>query len=217
MIQHIDNFCEEDAYDIVNGTLETELIDVSVEAAPYGGVIHTYRGPHLGELSNMITEALAEGGCFDIQDGDKDGDKDRDTRNLIDKRMPLLPAYLVPCRVWFNPPYTTAEFYDGAKVTVKAEGEFNEFSGFACCIVKKMFGSTSNAIYRLETVKELTKDLSPKETRKRMRELHKEAKAARHQMKIKEREHRIAVEMDRMRIQKEAEKRLDQEEKEDEE
>lgn len=122
-----------------------------------------------------------------------------------------------PVKVWFNPPYTTVEFTDGDKVTVEQQNfedtRFDEYTGYCCAVVKKMFGSTTNAFKVFEEAKKKAVEDSPKYKR----EMANKAKKARnkenrelstlvHKMKVEER-------MDSIRIQKEAEKRLEEEEK----
>ena len=130
-----------------------------------------------------------------------------------DKEIKIKPAKYIPKRIWRTPGgYTTVEWDDKTKTTVKAESEeFNtEFAGFSAALAKKMFGSTSEVIRAIDHARENTE--WPSKKAKMAREEIKELKRLRHEERIARRERRIAERMESLRIDAEAKKRMEKEE-----
>ena len=123
---------------------------------------------------------------------------------------------LHPYRIWQNQPYTTVEWEDGEKTTVKAESyeTMTLYGGFTACLAKRIFGTTSNAIRALETAMH-TAEL-PKLEKRKIREMEKEKRQKAHQMRIEEHEKEVLWRMNQMRINREAELRLAEEDRKEE-
>lgn len=119
-------------------------------------------------------------------------------------------AGLRPRRMWRNGPYTTVLWDDGTKTTVKAEiDDGTDFGGFSAAVVKKLYGTTTEAMSIMDYA--LNGRRRMHEERK---QLLKEHKRRAHEQRIREREQAIKAKMDLLRIEKEARKRLEQEEDE---
>ena len=77
-----------------------------------------------------------------------------------------IPARAVPeiKKIYFNNKHTTIEWADGVKTTVGCiDGqEFDEYGGFAAAVLKRLFGSSREAIRYMEARKEV----QPEPTRK---------------------------------------------------
>ena len=119
---------------------------------------------------------------------------------------------VTPKRIWRTPGgYTTVEWTDGEKTTVKAENEetATEFAGFCAALAKRIFGSTSNVDRKIREAKWRTE--APARERADKRRGIKIRKQRNHQRRMKEREKAIQDEMRRMQIKREAEKRLEKE------
>lgn len=60
-------------------------------------------------------------------------------------------------KIYFNNKHTTVEWSDGVKTTVGCiEGqEFDEYSGFAAAVLKRLFGSSSAAVRFMNEHKEV--------------------------------------------------------------
>ena len=130
--------------------------------------------------------------------------------------IPLKPKQQPsPVKVWFSPPYTTVEFSDGSKVTVEQtdfeDSKFSEYAGYCCAITKKLFGSSTAAFKRFEEAKKKAIEDSPKFKKAQARKFAKDAKALARKAKRATMEIRIKNEMDKLRIQEEAKKRLEAE------
>ena len=127
--------------------------------------------------------------------------------------IPLPPKSVKPVKVWFNPPYTTVEFSDGSKVTVEQtdfeDSKFSEYAGYCCAVTKKLFGSSTAAFKRFEDAKKKAVEDSPKFKKAQARKFAKDAKALARKAKRATMEIRIKNEMDKLRIQEEAKKRLE--------
>ena len=116
-------------------------------------------------------------------------------------------------KVWFNPPYTTVEFADGTKVTSKAtDVEFNKYSGFMACVMKKIYGSTSKCLRMLSDCEHLAEVTSPSYRRKRRNSLLKLAERIRQDDEKRRKEALIQSKMEELQATKEAERRLKKEE-----
>lgn len=120
-----------------------------------------------------------------------------------------------PVKVWFNPPYTTVEFSDGSKVTVEQtdfeDSKFSEYAGYCCAITKKLFGTSTAAFKRFEEAKKKAVEDSPKHKKAEARKFVKTAKAMRREEERMNRERQIKMEMEHMRVEAEARKRLEAE------
>lgn len=122
-----------------------------------------------------------------------------------------LPCTLYPVRMWTTPNgYTTVEWEDGTKTTAKAENEANatEYGGFCACVVKKLYGSTSNGIYYMNrSINNVAWPAKKKQIeRDKMKKLH----ADKIEAEKKYREKVIRNKMDDIRLEREAERRLAQ-------
>lgn len=120
---------------------------------------------------------------------------------------------ITPRRIWqTSGGYTTIEWMDGEKTTVKAENEetATEFAGFCAALAKQIFGSTSNVDRKIQYAKWRTEEPARKKAEERKR--IKMRKQREHQRRMRERENAIQDEMRRMQIEREAEKRLEKEE-----
>lgn len=127
----------------------------------------------------------------------------------------LTMSMYTPKRIWQTPGgYTTVEWMDGTKTTVKAENEESatEFGGFVADLAKKIFGSTSNVNREIQKAKEKAEE--PAKLRKARAEFEKIAKQNAHNRRIRVREREIKKMMDEERMRKEALKRLAKEEEE---
>ena len=175
--------------------------DIAEDVASYLDDVNGH-GPINGSLATKIDKFKEY-----ILYGDTDGDK---------KPLPTMTAHPMPYKIWFNPPYTTVQFTDGTKVTVEQKDfedqRFDEYTGFCCAMTKKMFASTTNAIYWFKRAKTRAIEESPKYKRKMKKEQRK------HLMEIERRnrqtlhEEKIEKRKEELRIQREAEKRLKEEE-----
>lgn len=123
---------------------------------------------------------------------------------------------LMPRRIWTNVHdgmrFTTVEWMDGTKTTVKCHldaPQANEFSGFAAALAKKVYGSTTDAIFVMKKAYEKAEE--PARRREELRKADKEHKQRQHQFRIMSREEEIKREMDRQRIEREAKRRLEAE------
>lgn len=119
---------------------------------------------------------------------------------------------VTPKRIWRTTGgYTTVEWADGEKTTVKAENEetATEFAGFCAALAKRIFGSTSNVDRKIQEAKWRTE--APARERADKRRGIKIRKQRDHQRRMKAREKAIQDEMHRMQIKREAEKRLEKE------
>lgn len=120
-----------------------------------------------------------------------------------------------PVKVWFNPPYTTVEFSDGSKVTVEQtdfeDSKFSEYAGYCCAVTKKLFGSSTAAFKRFEEAKKKAIEDSPKFKKAEARKFEKARKAIIREEARKRREFQIHMEMERLKTEQEAKKRLEAE------
>ena len=75
-------------------------------------------------------------------------------------------------KVYFNKKHTTIEWEDGVKTTVGCmDGqEFDEYSGFAAAIAKRLFGSPTAAIRIMNDHKEVQPDSAKKAKKKALKE-----------------------------------------------
>ena len=132
---------------------------------------------------------------------------------IQEKEMAFLPY---PVRIWRNPgDYTTVEWPDGTKTTVKAENHenANDYAGFCACAMKKLYGSTSNAIRAMAKAEENA--AWPAKQKEIVRTRLKQLRIIRAVEEKRARERRIKYEMECMKERAEAERRLNkQEEKE---
>lgn len=68
---------------------------------------------------------------------------------LPDLTMTEDPKWEIPDieRVYISGHYTTIEWADGKKTTVgcSPDDNYSEYAGFAACVLKRLFGSSSNA------------------------------------------------------------------------
>lgn len=135
---------------------------------------------------------------------------------IHDKRCTIMGAnVVVPIKAWSNPPHTIVQFDDGSKVVVKCEDgkPYDFFAGFCIAIEKKRFGSATA----------LNKAFEYCQKRADCRKHEREAKQAfSKRMKEKSRkyakelrESKIRKRMEELRIEREAQRRMDEKEKED--
>ena len=125
------------------------------------------------------------------------------------------PKAITPRKMWTTKGgYTTVEWMDGTKTTVKAENEetATEFGGFTAALAKKIFRTTANVNREIEKAKELAD--KPARERENRRAAMKARKQAAHQKRIYEREKRIREMMEEMKLRDIARERLDREETE---
>lgn len=118
-----------------------------------------------------------------------------------------------PVKVWFNPPYTTVEFSDGDKVTVEQtdfeDSKFSEYAGYCCAVTKKLFGTSTAAFKRFEEAKKKAIEDSPKFKKAEANKFEKTRKAIIREEARKRREFQIKMEMERLKTEQEARKRLE--------
>lgn len=125
-------------------------------------------------------------------------------------RSENLPDGLSPIRMWQNGGYTTVEWNDHTKTTVKAENEetMTTYGGFCACVAKKLYDSTSNGIRFMNNA--LAEAEWPAKRKQIEREKLKELKLKKAENAKKNRERYIRDRMDEMAIEQEAARRLAQ-------
>ena len=163
------------------------------------------------------------------QDIDGDIDGDMETTELDTSRYPAngykLSMEMLECgirkswtpfRMWVSKDglYTTVEWCDGEKTTVKAEDpeKASLYGGFTACLAKRIFGSTTDALGFMESA--LQEAGARSKEKARIAKLKKERKQYNHQERIRIREERIKAEMEHQRIVKLAADRLAKKEEE---
>lgn len=118
----------------------------------------------------------------------------------------------IPVNMWITPNgYTTVQWEDGTKTTVKAEGEnATEYGGFCACVVKKLYGSTTCGL------KQMQKAIDGANWPKRKKEIEREKQKAYKREMAERRKHRleekIKFEIEQMKVKREAERRLNESE-----
>lgn len=132
-------------------------------------------------------------------------------------------GWVTPKKIWFNTDKsdqyfcTTVEWMDGSKTTVKVknadENEDTRFSGFTAALAKKIYG-TGGAI------REMTKAIDRANERSRLRKERAEAMKAERKIFAEEakkhHEDRIRERVEQLKIEREAQKRLKEGEREHE-
>lgn len=175
-----------------------------------------------GPFAHVIPDAVHD--KIRIRMVDEESVYHRFVDDLVSSRMPVgysgrpiapsLPEP-VPVKAWFNPPYTTVEFSDGSKVTVEQtdfeDSKFSEYAGYCCAVTKKLFGSSTAAFKQFEAAKKKAIEDSPKFKKAEARKFEKARKAIIREEARKRREFQIHMEMERLKTEEEARKRLEAE------
>lgn len=126
---------------------------------------------------------------------------------LDSKTRKLIPE---PICCWSNPPYTIVKFSDGRKiVSCCHEGDtYDFFTGFLICCVKAV-KSSSEWERKFEACKNNAS--FKRDTREAKKRFRKEAKAREAEALKEEFQFKVQREIERRRIQKEADKRMKEE------
>lgn len=124
-----------------------------------------------------------------------------------------LPCELTPVRMWSTPGgYTTVEWSDHTKTTVRAENEetATTYGGFCACVAKKLYNRSTDAIGLMNRA--LDRAAWPAKRKQIEREKLKKMKRDKVEYEKKAREKMIHHIMETKRIEREAERRLEQQE-----
>lgn len=135
---------------------------------------------------------------------------DKSEHNKLHEQAQQTPP--IPVNMWITPGgYTTVQWEDGTKTTVKAEGEnATEYGGFCACVVKKLYGSTTCGL------KQMQKAIDGANWPKRKKEIEREKQKA-YKREMAERrkrrlEEKIRFEIEQIKVKREAERRLNESE-----
>jgi len=142
------------------------------------------------------------------------------SNNPLEQNAPKIdPDSVTPYRIWCNVHddecYTTVQWMDGTKTTVSslAGAGCSKYAGFTAALAKKLYGSTTESIKHMDSA--IDKAAEPARRRAEVREFNKNAKKRAHELRMKEREDRIKSRMDQLRIEREAAKRLNAEDRQE--
>ena len=124
-----------------------------------------------------------------------------------------LPYGLEPLKMWqTDNGYTTVAWTDGTTTSVSTEddGHATPYGGFCACVVKKLYGSTGQAIKMMEHADKNAK--WPAEKKRIEREKLKKIRQANAEMQrekdAKRREHLVEMHMEEIYAKREAERRI---------
>lgn len=152
-------------------------------------------------------------GCNFTPRNDSKGEKVMN--NYEENLMEIDRNSIIPKRIWFNEHdgkfYTTVEWEDGTKTTVGEENKehASQYGGFTAALAKRMFG-TGNSIYLMNRAVDKANE------KKRLREQEREEERIRKQKKREAdaaqrkflHEMRVRGEIERLRVEQEAQKRV---------
>lgn len=124
-----------------------------------------------------------------------------------------LPFGLEPLKIWqMDNGYTTVEWNDDTTTSVKIEtgGRATLYGGFCACVVKKLYGSTGQAIKMMEHADANAKWPAEKKRieREKLKKIHQANAEMRKEEEAKRREHMIEMHMEEIYAQREAERRV---------
>lgn len=124
-----------------------------------------------------------------------------------------LPYGFIPVKMWqTDNGYTTVEWNDCTKTTVKTEDGKNAtaYGGFCACVVKKLYGSTGQAIKMMEHADKNAKWPAEKKRieREKLKKIHQANAEMRKEEEAKRREHMIEMHMEEIYAKREAERRV---------
>lgn len=134
----------------------------------------------------------------------------------IDKLVYLpykLPFGLEPLKMWqTDNGYTTVEWTDGTTTSVSTEydGHATPYGGFCACVVKKLYGSTGQAIKMMEHADKNAKLPAEKKRieREKLKKIRQANAEMRQEKEAKRREHLIEMHMEEIYAKREAERRV---------
>lgn len=142
------------------------------------------------------------------------------SNNPLEQYDPKIdPDSVTPYRIWCNVHdskfYTTVQWMDGTKTTVSSLDGMgrSKYAGFTAALAKKLYGSTTESIKHMDSA--IDKAAEPARRRAEVREFKKNSKKRAHELRMKEREDRIKSRMDQLRIEREAAKRLNAEDRQE--
>lgn len=124
-----------------------------------------------------------------------------------------LPFGLEPLKIWqMDNGYTTVEWNDDTTTSVKIEtgGRATLYGGFCACVVKKLYGSTGQAIKMMEHADKNAKWPAEKKRieREKLKKIHQANAEMRKEEEAKRREHMIEMHMEEIYAKREAERRI---------
>ena len=124
-----------------------------------------------------------------------------------------LPFGLEPLTMWqTDNGYTTVAWADGTTTSAKIEngGRATPYGGFCACVVKKLYGSTGQAIKMMEHADKNAKWPAEKKRieREKLKKIHQANAEMRREKEAKRREHLIEMHMEEIYAQREAERRV---------
>lgn len=124
-----------------------------------------------------------------------------------------LPYGLEPLKMWqTDNGYTTVEWSDGTTTSVSTEdeGHATPYGGFCACVVKKLYGSTGQAIKMMEHADGNAKWPAEKKRieREKLKKIRKANAEMRREKEAKRREHLVEMHMEEIYTKREAERRI---------
>lgn len=124
-----------------------------------------------------------------------------------------LPFGLEPLKIWqMDNGCTTVAWNDDTTTSVKIEtgGRATLYGGFCACVVKKLYGSTGQAIKMMEHADKNAKWPAEKKRieREKIKKIHQANAEMRKEEESKRREHMIEMRMEEIYAQREAERRV---------
>lgn len=180
---------------------------------------HDYRSYYMTCSSSFVREQIEE--PVFINHNEKSKPEAYKGGNLMTGKGAKIKSYhdyaenFYAKRIWFNPPYTTVEWFNGEKTTACAEDpeKFSEYNGFAACVAKRLYGSTKNAI----DVMNFGYDQAqlPKKLKAKRRQEEKEEKRKIHEELMKHRKWELENAIHKERLARRAKEIVDGEEAEE--
>ena len=124
-----------------------------------------------------------------------------------------LPFGLAPLKMWrTDNGYTTVAWTDGTTTSAKIEngGRATPYGGFCACVVKKLYGSTGQAIKMMEHADKNAKWPAEKKRieREKIKKIRQDRAEMQKEKEAKRREHLIEMHMEEIYAKREAERRV---------
>ena len=124
-----------------------------------------------------------------------------------------LPFGLAPLKMWqTDNGYTTVAWTDGTTTSAKIEngGRATPYGGFCACVVKKLYGSTGQAVKMMEHADKNAKWPAEKKRieREKIKKIRQANAEMRQEKEKKRREHLIEMHMEEIYAKREAERRV---------